>query len=484
MNDPFTTTTTTTSNAAEEVTTKNAITPLPNQSPETPIKSKVLRTQSYDTRSTSSPGALRRLFSIDGRSPQANPNNHHPERLTSEPVGTFRMDSLLMSSRPKPVRTTTLYQRMKLGNNALMEESEEIDKRDIDLAKISPREDPLSRLYGLAKVITPNPEYEANVDLDKITGTKFLCQGSHCDLFTGSFKGKPVIVKVVKETFANAAIALDECEREISILSKLQHPHILTLYASGKSKTKWAQASKKVVASTVPVPIMVLEHLQGNTLKYHISLRRSFHDVPFTISRVVRIAKEFADALNYLHFKFSSVLIHRDLKPDNIGFTADGVLKLLDFGLCVSMKRDTSESASYELSGCTGSLRYMAPEVALNKKYNEKVDMYSFGVIMYETVTGVTPFSGLKKEDFYKKVIHEGLRPKFDYDDYGRRVHMPIELEDLIAESWATDPTQRPSSAHALDELIALDKKITLEEENTPSILKMLSCLWQKKNSI
>ena len=126
----------------------------------------------------------------------------------------------------------------------------------------------------------------------------------------------------------------------------------------------------------------------------------------------------------------------------------------------------------------------MAPEVALSKKYNEKVDMYSFGVIMYETVTGVTPFAGLKKEDFYKKVVNEELRPKFDYDDYGRRVRMPIELEDLIAESWQSDPSTRPTSAHALEQLIALDKKVTLEEENTPGILKMISCLWQKKNSI
>lgn len=467
--------------------TTDAETKQPSNSPEFTTPKKV-RVYSYDARSAGSPGTLRRLFSMDSRPAHASPvgsPDHHPERLTSEPSGNFRMDSLLMQSRPKPVRTTTLYQRMKLGNYALTEETE-IDRRDFDLLKITPREDPFSRLYGLSKLTTAISEYDDKIDLENIKDTKFLCQGSHCDLLTGVFNDKCVIVKVVKDEFSTSKIALDECEREISILCKLSHPHILALYASGKSKNKLAQTSKKFIPSSVPLPIMVLEYLQGNTLKYHITLRRSFHDVPFTIPRVIRIAKEFADALNYLHFKFSdtSVLIHRDLKPDNIGFTADGVLKLLDFGLCVSLKRDTTEPASYELSGCTGSLRYMAPEVALNKKYNEKVDMYSFAVIMYEAVTGVTPFTGLKKEEFYKKVINEGLRPKFDYDDYGRRVRMPLELEDLIAEGWNCDPSERPTSAHALEVLTALDKEMTLQEENTPDILRFFSCLCQKRNSI
>ena len=103
----------------------------------------------------------------------------------------------------------------------------------------------------------------------------------------------------------------------------------------------------------------------------------------FNYIEVLQLAKDLADAVNYIHNEISpqAMIIHRDMKPDNIGLTSEGRLKLFDFGLCRCVKKrpDNKLSTAYEMTGHTGSLRYMAPEVVLDKPYNEKDDVYRYG---------------------------------------------------------------------------------------------------------
>jgi serine/threonine protein kinase len=82
--------------------------------------------------------------------------------------------------------------------------------------------------------------------------------------------------------------------------------------------------------------------------------------------------------------------VYRDLKPDNIGFDVRGDVKLFDFGLSVEItdKHPRTENGLFKLSGNTGSLRYMAPEVALEKAYNHKVDVYSYGILLWQVSGG------------------------------------------------------------------------------------------------
>ena len=100
----------------------------------------------------------------------------------------------------------------------------------------------------------------------------------------------------------------------------------------------------------------------------------------FNYVEVLQLSKDLAEAVNYIHNEMSqhAMIIHRDIKPDNIGLTSEGRLKLFDFGLCrcVNKGPDNNLSAAYEMTGHTGSLRYMAPEVVLDQPYNEKVDVY------------------------------------------------------------------------------------------------------------
>ena len=149
------------------------------------------------------------------------------------------------------------------------------------------------------------------------------------------------------------------------------------------------------------------------------------------------------------------MVLHRDLKPDNIGFSLDGQVKLIDFGLArVLENSDPNSNETYEMSGETGSLRYMAPEVADRHTYNHKADVYSFGIILWEMNAGIRPFNNLSRDNFYEQVVHGGERPHLSKK-------WPLELNKLIAACWSIEIAARPSFGEIVD---AIDSLLTQEK--------------------
>lgn len=121
-----------------------------------------------------------------------------------------------------------------------------------------------------------------------------------------------------------------------------------------------------------------------------------------------------------------------------MGFTNSGTLKLFDFGLCTCVRRRKHLNEAYELTGNTGSLRYMAPEVALRQPYTEKADVYSFGIMVWQMARDRVPFKGLSREDFMTHVVTAGERPKLDKS-------WPAGFSTLLTASWHKDSQSRPS---------------------------------------
>ena len=174
--------------------------------------------------------------------------------------------------------------------------------------------------------------------LSQCENLRHIGHGSHSNVMICKYKSHKVVVKVLSDKYCHHPTAQQEFQREVAILTRITHNHILNIYASG---IEYYRA------------LIILEYLEGGTLKRHLTTRRLEATRPFSEIRYLRMARELADALDYLHRRFDGqcMLIHRDLKPDNIGFTADGTLKLFDFGLCIAVEKGKSDNGVFKLSG-------------------------------------------------------------------------------------------------------------------------------------
>mmetsp|Transcript_11299 Transcript_11299/g.15654 ORF Transcript_11299/g.15654 Transcript_11299/m.15654 type:complete len:221 (+) Transcript_11299:468-1130(+) len=185
--------------------------------------------------------------------------------------------------------------------------------------------------------------------------------------------------------------------------------------------------------------------------------RRFWRKKQFAYVEVLKFARCIADALDYCHRLAipGAMCLHRDLKPDNIGFAIDGTVKILDFGLARIVKySDLNSNEVYQMSGQTGSLRYMAPEVAKCLPYNQKADVYSFGIILWELNAYKKPYDGMNKEEFYERVVEGNERPMINKK-------WPEELVQLMQDCWSSDMDVRPSFrviVERLDEMLSKEK--------------------------
>jgi serine/threonine protein kinase len=157
-----------------------------------------------------------------------------------------------------------------------------------------------------------------------------------------------------------------------------------------------------------------------------LDLRRERYEAAFSI----------CSGAGYLHQKN---IIFRDLKPDNIGFDSNGVLKIMDFGLAKELKKeDKTEDGLYRLTGFTGALRYMAPEVGLSQPYNLAADVYSWSMIMWFIMALEPPFGFYTESMICDRVFRRGSRPAIF-------TVWPESVAGIMKRAWDTDISARPS---------------------------------------
>jgi len=214
---------------------------------------------------------------------------------------------------------------------------------------------------------------------------------------------RDVAIKVLPDVLASDPERLSRFEREAQALAALNHPHIAQIYGVEESAG---------VA-------LVMELVEGPTLAELIASRPHDHGLP--VAEAIRIASQVADALEAAH---TAGIIHRDLKPANIKVRPDGVVKVLDFGLARMAGPDPLGSASaansptYASPEATahgvilGTAAYMAPEQARGQVADARSDLWAFGVVLYEMLTGAPLFQGKTVSDVLASVLRD--TPKWD----------------------------------------------------------------------
>src|SRR5947209_4811620 len=190
----------------------------------------------------------------------------------------------------------------------------------------------------------------------------------------------PVALKVVALGLLGNEGAMARFEREASILKQLRHPHIVKLIAHGKINKQ--------------NPYIAMEYIDGEALDRALARRGRL-----TWEEVVTYGKQLCEALQYAHEKG---IIHRDLKPSNLMITAEGILKLTDFGIA----KDSDVTALTGANSTIGTAAYMSPEQCKgDKNLTNKSDLYSLGIVFYELLSAKKPFYAESTVDMFLKHV-------------------------------------------------------------------------------
>ena len=232
---------------------------------------------------------------------------------------------------------------------------------------------------------------------------------------------RDVALKVLREQFADDEEFVERFKLEAKSAASLSHPNIVQVYDRGET-----QEGPSYIA---------MEYVPGGTLKERIS-----SDGPLEPGVAASLALQIAEALGAAHERG---VVHRDIKPQNVLLTATGDAKVADFGIA----RAASTATISQTSVILGTASYMSPEQAVGEPATPRSDLYSLGIVLYETLTGALPYTAESPVAVSMKHINDPLRPPKEVNP-----QIPEGLNALVVKLLAKDPEDRYADAAELAE--------------------------------
>uniref|UniRef100_A0A7N0TWD0 non-specific serine/threonine protein kinase n=1 Tax=Kalanchoe fedtschenkoi TaxID=63787 RepID=A0A7N0TWD0_KALFE len=330
--------------------------------------------------------------------------------------------------------------RLEVGSLSNRETFIRADK--IDLKSLDTH---LSRVWSKENVSSLKKE-EWEIELSKLDIRNVIAHGTYGTVYKGVYDGQDVAVKVLDwgeegmATAAETAALRASFRQEVAVWHKLDHPNVTKFVGAsmGTSNLKIPTRSTSDDEHPARACCVVVEYLNSGTLKNYL-IKNIRKKLPFKI--VIQLALDLARGLSYLH---SKKIVHRDVKTENMLLNAQRTLKIADFGVARVEAQNPRD-----MTGATGTLGYMAPEVLDGKPYNRKCDVYSFGICLWEIYCCDMPYHDLSFAQVSSAVVAQHLRP-----DIPRCC--PTAFASIMKKCWDTNPDKRPD----MDEVVKLLEEI------------------------
>jgi serine/threonine-protein kinase len=230
--------------------------------------------------------------------------------------------------------------------------------------------------------------------------------------------GRRVAIKILNDRHANDEQFVERFRREAKNAAALSHPNIVSIYDRGEAEGTY---------------YIAMEYLDGRSLKELILSRGP---APVTVS--VEYARQILQALRFAH---RHGIVHRDIKPHNVLVDAEGRVKVTDFGIARAGTSQMTEAGSI-----VGTAQYLSPEQARGTNVDQRSDVYSLGIVLYELLTGTVPFNGDTPVEIAMKHLSSIAEPPS-----AKRPEIPHDLDLIVMRALAKDPADRYQSAEEMD---------------------------------